>query len=52
MSSIREVTGVDRRVLSSEVFSAGPDGRAVPRAPVSCLADLVQHGYDPAWGAW
>src|SRR6201995_1945305 len=33
-NSVREVTGVDGRVLSSEVFSPGPDGRAVPRARV------------------
>src|SRR6266478_5829486 len=30
VSSVREVTGVDGRVLSSEVFAPGPDGRAVP----------------------
>ncbi len=51
VSSIREVTGVDGRVLSSEVFAPGPDGRAVPHAPVSCLAELAQHGYDPVRGA-
>ena len=37
VSSIREVTGVDGRVLSSEVFAPGRDGRAVTHAPVSCL---------------
>jgi Flp pilus assembly CpaF family ATPase len=52
VSSIREVTGIDGRVLSSEVFAAGPDGRAVPRAPVSCLEELAEHGYDPAQGLW
>jgi pilus assembly protein CpaF len=52
VSSIREVTGIDGRVLSSEVFSPGPDGRAVPHAPVSCMAELAQHGYDPARGRW
>src|SRR5580692_11049929 len=52
VSSIREVTGVDGRVLSNEAFSAGPDGRAVPHAPVSCLAELAQHGYDPSGGRW
>jgi Flp pilus assembly CpaF family ATPase len=52
VSSIREVTGIDGRVLSSEVFSAGPDGRAVPHAPVSCQAELAEHGYDPAGGHW
>src|SRR5581483_2930861 len=43
VSSIREVTGVDGRVLSSEVFAPGPDGRAVPHAPASCLPDLAEH---------
>jgi pilus assembly protein CpaF len=52
VSSIREVTGVDGRVLSSEVFSPGQDGRAVPHAPVSCAALLAERGYDPARGYW
>jgi Flp pilus assembly CpaF family ATPase len=52
VTSIREVTGVDGRVLSSEVFSPGPDGRALPHAPVSCVEDLAQHGYVPAGGRW
>jgi len=52
ISSIREVTGIDGRVLSSEVFSPGPDGRAVPHAPVSCMAELAEHGYDPSGGRW
>ena len=52
MSSIREVTGVDGRVLSNEAFSPGPDGRAVPHAPVSCLTELTEHGYAPAGGGW
>jgi len=52
VSSIREVTGVDGRVLSSEVFTPGPDGRAVPHAPLSCPADLARHGYDPSRGMW
>jgi Flp pilus assembly CpaF family ATPase len=47
VSSIREVTGVDGRVMSSEVFASGPEGRAMPHAPVSCLDELVPHGYDP-----
>ena len=51
-SSIREVTRIDGRVLSSEIFSPGPDGRAVPHAPVSCMAELAEHGYDPARGRW
>jgi pilus assembly protein CpaF len=47
VSSIREVTGVDGRILSSEVFAPGPDGRALPHAPVSCLDELLPFGYDP-----
>jgi pilus assembly protein CpaF len=52
VNSVREVTGVDGRVLSSEVFSPGPDGHAIPHAPVSCVGDLMEHGYDPAAGRW
>jgi Flp pilus assembly CpaF family ATPase len=47
VSSVREVNGVDGRVLSSEVFKAGPDNRAVPAAPISCLDELVAAGYRP-----
>ncbi|HLR96401.1 MAG TPA: ATPase, T2SS/T4P/T4SS family [Jiangellaceae bacterium] len=46
VGSIREVNGVDGRVLSSEVFAAGPDGVGVPSAPISCLDDLREVGYD------
>jgi pilus assembly protein CpaF len=52
VSSIREVTGVDGRVLSSEVFAPGPDGRAVPHAPASCLDELAEHGFEPVGGRW
>jgi Flp pilus assembly CpaF family ATPase len=52
VSSVREITGVDQRVLSSEVFAPGPDGRAVPHAPVSCMDELAEHGYDPGRGVW
>ncbi|GGM87807.1 protein kinase [Thermopolyspora flexuosa] len=52
VSSIREVTGCDGRVLSSEVFAPGPDGRAVPHAPISCIEELAAHGYDPALEVW
>jgi pilus assembly protein CpaF len=51
ISSVREVNGVDGRVMSSEVFSAGPDGRAVPHSPVSCLNELIANGYQPS-GVW
>ncbi len=50
VSSVREVTGCDGRVLSSEVFTAGPDCTAVPHAPLSCLDELAEHGYDPTRG--
>jgi len=51
VSSVREVNGVDGRVLSSEVFSEGPDGLAVPKAPVSCMDELRRVGYQPAMAA-
>jgi pilus assembly protein CpaF len=52
VSSVREVTGVDGRVLSSEVFKPGPDGRGVPHAPVSCYDELAIHGYESMVGGW
>jgi pilus assembly protein CpaF len=51
VSSVREVTGVDGRVLSSEVFASGPDRRAMPRASISCIEELLECGYEPS-GAW
>lgn len=45
VASVREINGVDGRVLSSEVFAPGPDGMAVPAAPISCMADLEAVGY-------
>jgi pilus assembly protein CpaF len=51
VSSVREVNGVDGRVQSSEVFSAGIDGRAVPHSPISCLDELMANGYVPS-GVW
>ena len=45
VTSIREVNGIDGRVLSSEIFAAGPDGIAEPHASISCLDDLVAVGY-------
>ncbi|MQA95980.1 MAG: CpaF family protein [Streptosporangiales bacterium] len=47
ISSVREVSGVDGRVLSSEVFAPGPDSAAVPHAPISCIEELAEHGYRP-----
>lgn len=49
VSSVREVTGCDGRVLSSEVFTMGPAG-VVPHAPLSCLEELAAQGYQP--GGW
>jgi Flp pilus assembly CpaF family ATPase len=51
VTSVREVNGVDGRVLSSEVFTAGPDGRGMPRSPVACIDELIAHGYQPS-GVW
>jgi pilus assembly protein CpaF len=51
ISSVREVTGCDGRVLSSEVFTMGPEGTAVPAAAIVCAEELLEHGYDPAFGA-
>jgi Flp pilus assembly CpaF family ATPase len=48
VTSVREVNGVDGRVLSSEVFSPGPDGRALPAAPIACMPELAAVGYRPA----
>jgi Flp pilus assembly CpaF family ATPase len=45
ITSIREVNGVDGRVLSSEVFAEGSDGVAVPAAAISCIDDLLAAGY-------
>ena len=53
IESIREVTGVDGRVLSSEVFAPAPDGRAVAHAPLTCADELAACGYDPGpTGRW
>ncbi|MEV0581797.1 ATPase, T2SS/T4P/T4SS family [Nonomuraea sp. NPDC050310] len=53
VSSVREVTGVDGRVLSSEVFAPGPDGAAVPHAPIQCIEELAYYGYQPGYnGGW
>lgn len=48
ITSVREVNGVDGRVLSSEVFRLNDDGVAEPAASVSCLAELEAVGYRPA----
>ncbi len=46
VSSVREVTGCDGRVLSSEIFAPGPDGAARRHAPIACADDLAEFGYD------
>ncbi|HEY5836532.1 CpaF family protein [Streptomyces sp.] len=51
VTSVREVNGVDGRVLSSEVFAEGREGVAVPHAPIACLDELLAHGYQPT-GVW
>ena len=48
VASVREVNGVDGRVLSSEVFADDGTGAAQPAAPISCVNDLINAGYDPA----
>lgn len=45
IESIREVTGIDNRVLSSEVFAPDSSGIATAHAPISCAAELEWHGY-------
>ncbi|MFI6320565.1 CpaF family protein [Nonomuraea sp. NPDC050556] len=52
ISSIREVTGHDGRVLSSEIFAPGHDGAAMPHAPIQCAEELAHYGYDPSYGGW
>ena len=47
VSTVREVNGIDGRVLSTEVFAPGPDGLAMPHAPISCLDELIACGYEP-----
>ncbi|MHB1927990.1 MAG: CpaF family protein [Acidimicrobiales bacterium] len=50
VTSIREVTDADGpMVISNEVFRPGPDGRAVPGAPLrtETLDQLVEVGFDP-----
>jgi pilus assembly protein CpaF len=52
VSSVREVLDADgRQVVSNEVYSPGPDRRAIPAAPwrTSTADDLVAAGLDPAW---
>ncbi len=52
--SVREVNGIDGRVLSSEIFAMTPDGTVKSAAPLSDerLELLTDHGYRPdnGWG--
>ena len=52
VTSVREINGVDGRVLSSEVFTETPDGRIMAHAPISCAQELSVYGYKPTgnWG--
>jgi Flp pilus assembly CpaF family ATPase len=53
ISSVREVNGIDGRVVSSEIWEPGPDRRARPAAPIACLPDLEAVGYEPNdYGRW
>jgi pilus assembly protein CpaF len=50
VTSVREVVDADDlQVASNEVLRPGPDGRAVPGAPISTatLGMLQAHGFDP-----
>jgi len=51
VTSIREVNGVDGRVLSSEIFALGPDRTVRAAAPISCMDELMAVGYDPGFVA-
>jgi pilus assembly protein CpaF len=50
VSSVREVVDADDRlVISNEIFRPGPDGRAVPGAPMRGIDDLVVAGFDETY---
>jgi Flp pilus assembly CpaF family ATPase len=55
VESVREVVGMDERVLSSEVFAPDPTtGEAAAHAPIQCAQDLEKFGYAPLvhGGGW
>ena len=58
VSEVLEVAqGENGRPALSDVFTPGPDGRAIPRTRPSFLADLQRVGFEPAWldqtsGTW
>jgi Flp pilus assembly CpaF family ATPase len=50
VSSVREVTGAEGpHVVSNEIYAPGPDGRAIPAAPIrsETLKELELAGFDP-----
>jgi Flp pilus assembly CpaF family ATPase len=52
VASIRQVVGADgRQVITNELYTPGPDGRAVPSSPLphDLAEDLTAHGYDLRW---
>ena len=50
VSSVREVVDADDRlVISNEIFRPGPDGRAVPGAPIRHMEELVLAGFDEGY---
>jgi pilus assembly protein CpaF len=49
VASVRQVVDADgRQVVTNELFTPGPDGRAVPGIPLphDLADDLFAHGYD------
>ena len=52
VASIRQVVGADgRQVITNELYTPGPDGRAVPSSPLphDLADDLAANGYDLRW---
>jgi len=50
--SVREVVDAEGlQIISNEIFEPGPNGRAVPGAPLrsSTLDELISYGYEPRW---
>jgi Flp pilus assembly CpaF family ATPase len=49
VSSVLEINGYDQRVQASEIYTPGPDGRAVRNhgVPIHAMADLIAAGYEP-----
>jgi pilus assembly protein CpaF len=49
VSAVLEINGYDQRVQASEIYTPGPDGRAVRNhgVPINALADLIAAGYQP-----